>query len=174
MTGLSAGQHRLEFVDALEFGLFGDGPKYAAEWWDDRESFDVAERITVTPGETAPVRTLSSTLRGRRSTTRCNPRSRVEARRRNVDCDPGRRGRRASPTHVPVSVVRRRRRDPGADKKTFIPNSDHLGQVDRCRVMAERNNAEESRFLGRTDPVAKGVLTPVTQPTILSVGAPRR
>ena len=27
MTGLSAGQHRLEFVDALEFNLFGDGPE---------------------------------------------------------------------------------------------------------------------------------------------------
>ena len=62
MTGLSAGQHRLEFVDGLEFDPFGDGPDYASEWWDDRDSFKTAERITVTAGSTAPARTPSSRM----------------------------------------------------------------------------------------------------------------
>ena len=47
MKGLSAGDHRLEFVDSLEFDPFGDGPMYASEWWDDKGSFETADLITV-------------------------------------------------------------------------------------------------------------------------------
>lgn len=48
MKGLSAGQHRLEF-----YGPYALGEGYISEWWNDRSSFDDAEQITVTAGETA-------------------------------------------------------------------------------------------------------------------------
>ncbi len=47
MTGLSEGQHRLEF-----YGPFDLAPGYAPEWWDDHSSFDLAEPITVVARET--------------------------------------------------------------------------------------------------------------------------
>lgn len=53
MKGMSRGEHRLEFVDALEFDPFGDGPDYASEWWDDKGSFWQAEPVYVSAGTTS-------------------------------------------------------------------------------------------------------------------------
>jgi len=47
MRGLSAGPHRLEF-----YGPYAFDEGYISEWWDDRSSFEDAETITVTAGET--------------------------------------------------------------------------------------------------------------------------
>lgn len=53
MKGMAQGQHRLEFVDALEFDPFGDGPDYISEWWDDKGSFGTADPLTVLAGTTS-------------------------------------------------------------------------------------------------------------------------
>jgi hypothetical protein len=173
MTGLSAGEHRLEFVDALEFDPFGDGPKYLPEWWDDRESFAVAERVTVTAGQTSGGKNAQLDLVGTSLENTEQPSISGEARVGSpLTANPGTWTPRISDATFQYQWYADDAAISGADEKAFIPNANQLDKRISVSVTAERNADELTARSQPTDPVAKGVLVPIT-PLSLAPANPR-
>jgi hypothetical protein len=169
MTGLSPGEHRLEFVDALEFDPFGDGPAYLSEWWDDRESFDAADRITVTASTTTTGKNAQLDLAGTPLVNTAPPSiSGTERVGETLTADPGEWTPRISDSTFEYQWFSNGTAIQNADEKSFALNSNHLDKVITVRVTADRGSGPVTATSAPTDRIAKGVLTPVRQPSILT------
>jgi len=163
MTGLSPGQHRLEFVDALEFDPFGDGPAYMSEWWDDRESFAAADRITVTAGATATGKNAKLDAAGTPLVNTTPPSiSGIERVGETLTADPGVWTPRISDSTFEYQWFSNGTAIQNADEKTFVPNSNHVGRSISVQVTAARGGEPVSVMSASTAPLEKGKLTALT------------
>lgn len=173
MTGLSPGQHRLEFVDSLEFDNPFDDEGYASEWWDDESSFHGAESVDVAAGATTTGKDAQLDLAGTPLVNKTPPSTtgtpRVGA---TLTAEAG-----VWTPHISDETFEYQWFDGGtaivgADHKTFVPRANHLGRSISVEVTASRSGNSMSAMSAPTTPVAKGVFTSY-QPASLSPVSPR-
>jgi hypothetical protein len=169
MTGLSPGEHRLEFVDGLEFDPFGDGPKYAPEWWDDKGSFATANRVAVTAGSTSAGKDAQLDEANTPFASVTPPKVLGEPRvGEELTADPG-----AFRPHVDESVFRYQwlvegNSTPVASGRssTYTPTENHAGKRITVSVWAiDPGGQTASATSAPTEPVLKGVLRNITKPS---------
>ena len=168
MTGLSAGQHRLEFVDGLEFDPFGDGPDYASEWWDDQSSFSTANPVTVSVGSTssgkdAQLGDFNAPL------TNTTPPTIVGTARvgEELTADPGRWSPHVDEDDFVYHWFADDQALSGEWRKTYTPGEGQAGKQIRVEVTANSRNGQSATITSApTEPVLNGVLRNASKPTI--------
>ena len=169
MTGLAPGEHRLEFVDGLEFDPFGDGPKYAPEWWDDKGSFTSANRVAVTAGSTSAGKDAQLDDANAPFASVTPPKVLGEARvGEELTADPG-----AFRPHVDESVFRYQwlvegNTTPVASGRssTYTPTENQAGKRITVSVWAiDPRGQTASATSAPTEPVLKGVMRNITKPS---------
>jgi hypothetical protein len=168
MTGLSPGQHRLEFVDGLEFDPFGDGPDYTSEWWDDEGSFATANRVTVSAGSTSTGK--NAQLDDDRAPLQnvVPPRIIGEAQAGEaLTVDPGTWTPRVDEEGFTYRWYWDDRLVQGVTGKTYTPMGDQVGSRISVHVTATARNGQTTTIITpSTDPVRKGVLRNTAKPWI--------
>lgn len=161
MSGMSAGEHRLEF-----YGPFAFDEGYISEWWDDRGSFDAAEKITVTPGETATGRDAQLAAEGTAIANTALPTiSGTPKAGEDLTADPG----TWSVGNVEFDYQWLVDGSPieGATSKTYEGSGLHVGQTISVRVTASRPDYESGTATSTsTAPVAESTFTLVRPPEL--------
>jgi hypothetical protein len=154
MKGLSAGQHRLEF-----YGPYALGDGYISEWWDDSPSFNLAQQVTVTAGETTAGKDAQLAADGTAVVNTARPTISGTSKAGEIlTADPG----TWDTEHIKLTYQWLVDGSPieGATSKTHEISGEHVGRTISVEVTASRPDYEPGRATSvSTEPVAEGALT---------------
>lgn len=161
MKGLSAGEHRLEF-----YGPYAFDNGYISEWWNDSGTFDDAEPVTVTAGETAAGIDALLALEGTAIVNTARPAISGTAKAGEVlTADPG----MWSIENIKLDYQWFANGSPieAATGKTYTIGGQNVGKTISVEVTGSRTDHEPGTAMSEsTAPVAAGTFT-LTKPPVI-------